>query len=152
EGYMMNAYYILEAEGIFQTQAEVDQHATQDNNTAPGFIKYKDQNGDGIINGDDRIIINASFIMSKYTFRFGFDLRYKGVTLSAFLQGITGIKIYPSSNLAEPFNNGANATKKWLTDAWTPENTDASLPIITESTGGGGNYRPSDFWLYDGSY
>lgn len=52
----------------------------------------------------------------------------------------------------EPFNNGAGATWEWATDSWTPENRDARLPIVTESTGEEGNFRDSDFWLKDGSY
>ncbi|QEC51609.1 TonB-linked SusC/RagA family outer membrane protein [Anseongella ginsenosidimutans] len=152
EGDIMNAYYILDAIGIFQTPEEVEAHAFQDNNTRPGYIKYRDVNGDDIINGDDRIVVNASSIMPKYTFGFGLNLGYKGFALSADFQGIAGIKVYPVDNLAMPFNNGAGATWEWATDAWTPENRDARLPIVTESTGEEGNYRFSDFWVRDGSY
>src|SRR5690606_26234078 len=83
EGDMMNAYYVLDAIGIFQTEEEVAAHAFQDNNTRPGYVKYRDVNGDNIINGDDRIVINASSIMPKYTYGFGLNLAYKGVALSA---------------------------------------------------------------------
>lgn len=152
EGDMMNAYYVLDAIGIFQTEEEVAAHAFQDNNTRPGYVKYRDVNGDNIINGDDRIVINASSIMPKYTYGFGLNLAYKGVALSADFQGIAGIKVYPRDNLALPFNNGAGATWEWATDSWTPENRDARLPIVTESTGEEGNFRDSDFWLKDGSY
>lgn len=152
EGTIMNAYYILDAIGIFQTQEEVEAHADQGSNTRPGYIKYRDVNGDNLINGDDRIVINSSSIMPKYTYGFNISLGYKGFDLSADFQGIGGIKIYPTANIAFPFNNGANATWEWATDAWTPENQDARLPIVTESTGKVGNFRDSDFWLRDGSY
>jgi hypothetical protein len=109
-------------------------------------------NEDGIINGDDRVIISESSAIPKYTYGFGFNVGYKGLTLSAFFQGIAGIKIYPVANIAYPFNNGANAKTDWLTDAWTPEHTDARLPIVTESTGGTDNFRQSDFWLQNGSF
>src|SRR5699024_10404970 len=152
EGNVMNAYYLLESDGIFQTQQEVDNHAFQDNTTAPGYIKYKDQNDDGVINGDDRVVINTSSRTPKYTYRSTINLGYKGFRLDTFFQGIAGLKIYPAYNLAFPFNNGAGATKEWLTDSWTPERTDARLPIVTESTSKQGNFRDSDFWLRDGSY
>lgn len=152
EGNIMNAYYILDATGIFQTQEEIDNHAFQDKNTRPGYVKYRDVNGDEIINGEDRIVINSSSIMPDYTFGFGLNLSYKGISLGADFQGIAGIKVYPANNLAFPFNNGAGATWEWATDAWTPENPDARLPIITESTSEEGNFRYSDFWLKDGSY
>src|SRR5690606_22386041 len=46
EGDIMNAYYVLDAIGIFQTDEEVENYAFQDNNTRAGYIKYRDVNGD----------------------------------------------------------------------------------------------------------
>jgi TonB-linked SusC/RagA family outer membrane protein len=152
EDNQMNAYYLLEADGIFQSDDEVTKSAFQSNATRAGYIRYKDQNKDNIINGDDRVIVNTSSIMPKYTFGFGVNLGYKGFSLTSFFQGVTGIKVYPTANLAFPFNNGANATWEWATDAWTPDNRQARLPIVTESTGSQDNFLPSTFWLKDGSY
>jgi hypothetical protein len=90
--------------------------------------------------------------MPKYTYGFNLDFGYKGLSLSAFFQGVGGLKIYPEGNLVFPFNNGAGATWQWATDAWTPENTGARLPIVTTSTDGDDNFKASDFWLRDGSY
>jgi TonB-linked outer membrane protein, SusC/RagA family len=151
-GIPMNSFYLLEAEGIFQSDDEVANSAFQSNATRAGYIKFKDQDKNNIINADDRIIVDASSIMPKYTFGFGFNVGYKGFTLSGFFQGVAGIKIYPTANLAFPFNNGANATWQWVTDAWTPENKNARLPIVTESTGSKDNFQPNTFWLQDGSY
>ncbi len=96
--------------------------------------------------------LNTSTIIPKYTYGFGVDMDYKGFGLTAFFQGVSGLKVYPTANLAFPFNNGANATWEWATDSWTPERTNAKLPIVTESTGGQDNFQPSTFWLRDGSY
>ncbi|WP_349318257.1 TonB-dependent receptor [Chitinophaga sp. MM2321] len=150
--YPIDAYYVLQAEGIFQSDAEVAASAKQSGKTKAGYIKFKDVNNDGIINGDDRVIVDASSQMPKYTFGFGFNLGYKGVTLTAAFQGIAGVKALPTANLAYPFNNGANATWEWTTDAWTPENPDARLPIVTTSTGSVDNFQRSTFWLRDNSY
>lgn len=150
KGYPMDAYYVLLSDGIFQSDEEVAKSPFQNTKTRAGYIKYKDINGDGIINGDDRVVLNSSSSVPKWTFGFGFNLGYKGITLNASFQGIGGVKAYPTGNLAIPFNNGANATKEWLTDAWTPENTNARLPIIT--TGGSDNFRGSDFWLRNNAY
>ncbi|WP_212004422.1 TonB-dependent receptor [Chitinophaga sp. HK235] len=152
EGHPIDAYYVLLSDGIFQSNEEVAKSATQSGRTKAGYIKYKDINGDGIINDDDRVILNSSSSAPKYTFGFGFNLGYKGITLSASFQGIAGIKAYPVGNLALPFVNGANATKEWLTDAWTPEKTNARLPIVTTATNGVDNFRGSDFWLRNNSY
>lgn len=152
EGLPMNSHYLLQAVGIFQSEEEIEQWADQGAGTIPGFIKYRDVNEDGIINGDDRVVMNASSIMPKYTFGMQLQVGYKGFDLGATLQGVAGMKIYPTGNIAFPFVNGANATWEWASDAWTPENPNARLPIVTESQDGQGNFRRSDFWLRDGSY
>lgn len=152
KGTPIDAYYLLQAEGIFQTADEVAKHAKQSVNTKPGYIKFRDVNNDGVINGDDRVIVNSSSSVPKFTYAFGFNVGYKGITLTAAFQGIAGIKALPTANLAYPFNNGANATREWLTDAWTPENPNARLPIVTTSTGSTDNFQRSTFWLRDNSY
>lgn len=152
EGLTMNSFYVLEAEGIFQTEDEVARHAKQSVNTKPGYIKFRDVNNDGIINGDDRVVVDASPQMPKFTYGFGLNFGYKGISLSAAFQGISGVKVLPTANLAFPFNNGANATWEWATDAWTPEHRDAKLPIVTTSTGAIDNFQRSTFWIRDNSY
>jgi hypothetical protein len=96
--------------------------------------------------------VNTSPVIPKYTYGFGVNLSYKGLSMNAFFQGVSGIKIYPTANLAFPFANGANATWEWATDSWTPDRPNARLPIVTESTGNQDNFQASDFWLRDGSY
>jgi TonB-linked SusC/RagA family outer membrane protein len=151
-GYPINSYYLLQADGIFQSDEEVAGSAFQSNSTKAGYLRYRDINKDGIINGDDRVIVSSSTNIPTYTYGFGFNLGYKGISLNAFFQGVAGIKVYPTANLAYPFNNGANATWEWATDSWTPDHRDARLPIVTESTGSQDNFQQSTFWLKDGSY
>ncbi|MBO9730688.1 MAG: TonB-dependent receptor [Chitinophaga sp.] len=152
EGYPIESYYLLQADGIFQSQDQIDHSAKQSANTKPGYIKFKDAKEDGIINGDDRVIVGSSSSVPKTTYGFGFNLGYKGITLTAAFQGIGGIKALPVANLAFPFNNGANATWEWTRDAWTPDNPNARLPIVTTSTGSIDNFQRSTFWLRDNSY
>jgi len=152
EGVTMGSFYVLQADGIFQTEDEVARSAKQSVNTKPGYIKFRDVNNDGIINGDDRVIVDASPQMPKLTYGFGLNFGYKGISLNASFQGISGVKVLPTANLAYPFNNGANATWEWATDAWTPGNTNAKLPIVTTSTGSIDNFQRSTFWIRDNSY
>lgn len=153
KGYPIDAFYLLHSEGLFQSDAEVEKSAFQTKDTKAGYIKYEDVNGDGKINGDDRKILSSySSVIPKYTYGFGVNLGYKGFSLNAFFQGVAGLKIYPEGNIAFPFYNGANATWEWLNNSWTPDNPNATLPIVTESTGKKGSFQDSDFWLRDGSY
>src|SRR5690625_1343862 len=152
EGLPISSHYLLQADGFFQNQEEIDNSAFQSNSTKPGYIKYKDINDDGIINGDDRVAIEESSAIPKYTYGFGFNVDYKGFSFRTAFQGIGGIQLYPTGNLAFPLNNGAGITEEWVNNTWTPENPNAKLPILTESTGGNDNFQKSDFWLKSGSY
>src|SRR5690606_20501072 len=98
EGLPMNAHYLLDAVGIFQSEEEIEAWADQGAGTIPGFIKYRDVNQDGIINGDDRIVLNSSSIMPKYTFGLQLNVGYKGFDLGTTLQGVAGMKVYPTGN------------------------------------------------------
>jgi TonB-linked SusC/RagA family outer membrane protein len=151
-GYPVNSYYIYDAIGIFQSAEEVSKSPFQSATTTAGDLKYRDVNNDGKITSDDRVIISTSTQIPKYTFGFGLDFGYKGFSLTAFFQGVAGLKIYPTANLAFPFNNGADATREWLTDSWTPDRPNARLPQVTPSDVDDDNYVASDFWLRSGSY
>ncbi len=151
EGFPVNSYYLYVAEGLFQTQEEVQAHANEGSAVAPGDIKYKDLNGDGVIGSDDRIITGRT--VPKYTYNFNLGLSYKGFDLSALFQGVEGVDLYPKNNLAFPLFNGAGLTKDELENSWTPENPNAKYPRLGEPKRGSGlNYKNSTFWLKDGSY
>ena len=151
EGYPIDSYYILESDGIFQSEEEIAAHAFQDANTIPGYIRYVDHNGDGRIDGNDRVVVDAS-VQPKMTYGFNFNLGYANFNLSGFFEGVSDVYAFPVHNITYPYMNGAGVTWEWITDSWTPENRDAPLPILTTSTGYVGNFRDSDFWLQDASY
>ncbi|WP_205508869.1 TonB-dependent receptor [Longitalea arenae] len=150
EGHPIDAYYLYEAAGIFQSQDEIANSAKVSGNEKPGYLKYNDIVKDNKIDGNDRVITGSS--IPKYNYSFNVNVSYKNFTLASFWQGVQGIDLYPTVNLATPFNNGAGVTKEWATDSWTPDNRNARLPIVTTPTGGFENYQPSTFWLKDGSY
>lgn len=151
EGYPVNSWYMYEAEGIFQTQDEVDNHAFQHEATSPGDIKYRDVNGDGVIDIEDMDVRGRS--TPKATYGFNFRVEYGGVDLNAFFQGVYGINIYPYHNVAFPLYNGAGITKDYFNNHWTPENTDAKYPrLFLPARGTQINSANSTFWLQDASY
>ena len=153
EGYPVSSFYVLQTEGIFQSDEEVADHAVQSGNTRAGYLKYRDVNGDDIVNDEDRVNLAVSAVTPKYNYGFGFTLGYEGISLSANFQGVGGYYVMPAANLAFPFNNGAGVTWEWATDSWTPERPHARLPIVTEANyGDKENFKPSDFWLKNASY
>lgn len=150
EGYPIDAYYLYEATGIYQNQDEINNSAKISNAVKAGYLKYNDVFKDNVIDGKDRIITGSS--IPKYNYSFNINVGYKNFMLTSFWQGVQGINLYPTVNLATPFNNGAGVTKEWATDSWTPDNPNARLPILTTPTGATENFQPSTFWLKDGSY
>jgi TonB-dependent starch-binding outer membrane protein SusC len=150
EGAPINSFFGLVAEGIFQSDKEVQAHAFQSTTTKPGDIIYKDVDGNKIINDADRVIIGSS--IPKYTYSFTLGAGYKGLQLTAFFQGVQDVSTYTYGNLAQPYKNGAGVTEDWLTNSWTPENPTARLPRLTTSTGYPQNFQTSSFWLQDASY
>ena len=119
--------------GIFQSDAEVASHASQDG-AAPGRFKYEDVNGDGVINDNDRKKIGDPHA----DFRFGLNvnLAYKNWDMSMFWNGSVGNDIfdntatlYYESPIA--FFNANRSTK--VLDAWTPSNPNATYPALSET-------------------
>ncbi len=150
EGHPVQSYYIYEAEGIFQSENEIADHAFQNAATRVGFLKYKDQNGDNRIDAKDRKIFPG--VVPDFTYSFNLSVGYKGFQLYGFFQGVGNVYTYPQANISYPYYNGAGVTKEWLSDSWTPENPDARLPILTTSTGNTLNFENSTFWLQNASY
>ena len=151
EGYPINSFNLIHAIGIFQSQEEIDNSPFQTAATKPGYIKYQDTNDDGFITEDDRVINGG--VIPEYTYQFTVNVGYKAFAVSAFFQGVQNINTYASLIAAQPFWFGTAVTKEWITDAWTPENPNARLPILTTfESSVNENFRNSDFWLRDASY
>lgn len=151
EGAPIQSWYVLEVDGIFQSEDEVKNYPTISSRVGPGDLKYVDRNKDGQINGDDRYIAGNTF--PPYTFSFNIGLNYKSISLTTFWQGVNGLKVRPNNNMASPYNNGAGVQKEWITDSWTPDRPNARLPrISTRNVYTAENFSDSDFWLKDASY
>lgn len=148
EGYSINSIYALEADGYFQSQDEVANHATQIPGTGPGDIKYVNQNKDNIINNDDYKIIGST--IPRYTYGLNLNAAYKGFSFNAFIQGVGKANGYLYSYAIQPFYSGGTAHEMHK-DYWTPENPNAQFPRLTYNDNGN-NYQPSSFWMKNAAY
>jgi len=73
--------------------------------------------------------------------------------LNSFWQGVEGVDTYNKHVSGVPFWFGTGVPTDWANDSWTPENPDASLPILMRYQDGvSTQFRDSDFWLLDASY
>jgi TonB-dependent starch-binding outer membrane protein SusC len=150
EGHPIQSFFGLETVGIFQNEDEIKNAPFQNQVTKPGDLRYRDQDGNGIIDSNDRVVVGRSLPAYTYSFTFGAD--FKGFDFSAFFQGVSNVNTFLNSNLSMPYRNGAGVTREWLTDSWTPENPNARLPRLTTANGYPPNFQFSDFWLQDVSY
>lgn len=147
EGESIESLYGYVAEGLFQTQEEVDNHAFQHTMTGPGDVIYKDINKDGIINGDDKVVIGST--IPRYSYGITLNGKYKGFDMNLFFNGVGKCNGYQMGALIEgPIWDGF--TTKEVLDRWTPENTDASWPRLVYNTVH--NQEPSSFWIQNTSY
>jgi hypothetical protein len=96
----------------------------QETGTAPGDIKYKDLNRDGVINDNDMTVIGKP--LPDYIYGLNFDLFYKNINLTVFLQGIQNMEVYNelASFIGIATDRDAKDNNKLVSvmDYWTPEN------------------------------
>lgn len=148
EGKPISSLYGLEAEGLFQSEEEIKNHATQFGNIlAPGDIKYKDQNKDGVINAEDRVIMGN--YMPRYTYGFDFFGKYKDFDLSFLLQGVGKADGYLDQQSVMAFYMGGTA-QEWHKNHWTPENRNGSYPRLTFNYPN--NEQVSSYWVKSAAY
>jgi len=151
EGLPYDSFYMLEWDGIFQSEEEIKNAPKQfTDNTLPGDLKYKDQNNDGVINNDDRVVIGNLFPKFEYAFNLGAS--WKGFDFSAFFQGVYKRDIYVNNWGTIPFVQGAPPTVEWR-DRWTPENPSTTMPRMYWGWDGGEKItRSSSYYLKDATY
>ncbi|MBD0823238.1 SusC/RagA family TonB-linked outer membrane protein [Aestuariibaculum marinum] len=140
--------YAYEVEGIFQNQEEIDNHAYQTGQTAPGDVKFKDINGDGSITDDDRTFKGS--VIPKITYGLNLSASYKNFDFSCFFQGAAGHKIYNGTYQALMVGDLGNSHTDML-NYWSPENTNTNVPrpVIGDPNA---NNRASDRFIEDGDF
>lgn len=148
-----NAMYGLVADGIFRTQAEVDAHADQPGK-AVGRIRYKDLDGDGVINETyDRTWIGCSD--PDFFGGLNFDFAYKGFDLNLFFEGVFGNDVnsdWKKESDIWLYTNPAwknHATR--MLGAWSPSNPNSDIPAMTNNTANN-EQRFSSYFVQNGSY
>ena len=154
-GYPVEYFYGFVTEGIFQNYDEINAHAAQSpgvdptTSTAPGDIKFKDLNNDGIINDKDRT--NIGNFNPTFTFGVTNNVTYKNFELTVFLQGSQGNKVL---NFTRWYTEGGVSNGNYSSDVigrWTSAGTTNTMPRLVLNDPNGNN-RVSDRFVEDASY
>ncbi|GAA4311779.1 SusC/RagA family TonB-linked outer membrane protein [Compostibacter hankyongensis] len=150
EGYAMNSIFGLQADGFFQDDQDVKDHAKQYGTVAPGDIKYKDQNGDGIINESDKVILGST--IPRYTYAANINLSWKQIDLSLSLQGVGKVDglIYGGGLMPFYVTSAGGTIQEQYKDYWSPDNKDAAYPRLV--FGASNNQQVSSFWMRSAAY
>ena len=154
-GYPVNVFYGYITDGIFQNQDEVDRHAVQmpgsnsATSTAPGDIRFKDLNNDGVINDKDRTVIGNP--NPKFTFSLNNTFNYKNFDLTIFLQGSYGNDIFNANRMYTEAMSIIQNQSTAVLGRWTGEGTSNNIPRAIYGDPNQ-NSRVSDRYIEDGSY
>lgn len=153
EGLAMNSYYGYEALGLFQTEEEVKNSPVYSRRYAkPGDVKYKDQNNDGVIDADDRVVLGDRD--PHYLFGVTLNGAWKGFDFSVFFQGVGKRNYILNGPSIRPLSDqGKGPAFEHQLDYWTEDNRDAKYPRLLEATSSlGFNHMTSDYWMINAGY
>ena len=152
-GNPLNSTYGLVAIGLFRDQADIDASPKQNFSTVyPGDIKYKDINGDNVIDANDVTKIGYSGYAPEIFYNLHAGLEFKGFGFNLLFQGAGRY----SANLSAkgmywPLLNTTNLSQQYYDGRWTSSNTDAEYPRLS-TTSNANNYQTSTFWQRDRSF
>ena len=163
-GYQSGINRGLIALGLFKDQADIDNSPRQDfGNYLPGDIKYKDVNGDGIVNWDDIVPLKYSYV-PQIQYGFATEFNWKNFNVSVLFEGVSRVTYFKGGNMYQPFSgstagnvitdfaNPANRRiSREITGDPATENPNAKYPRLYYG-GSSNNSQSSSFWLSDGSY
>lgn len=134
-------------DGLFQSQEDIDSHATQVASRLGG-IKFVDINNDGVINSNDRTFIGST--QPKLEYGINISLAYKNIDMSIFGSGVTGRKGVDPYIYWNNFVQGRENAGPGTLNAWTPTNTNTDVPSLTTNNTDYANM--SDYLLRNNSY
>ncbi|WP_370524365.1 SusC/RagA family TonB-linked outer membrane protein [Bacteroides sp. 224] len=155
-GHRVNQAMGLIALGLFKDYDEIRNWPTQYGDVMPGDIKYKDINGDGKINDDDKVAIGAT-TKPNLTYGFGLSARWKDLDASVHFQGVGKSSFFIDGKSVYMFSSGnawGNVLDEMTDNRWIlgeNEDPNAKYPRLTYGNNENNN-RNSTFWLRDGSY
>jgi len=149
-GQPINSIYGYETQGMFQSEAEINEAPSQFGSLIPGNIRYVDQNGDGLINPDDRKIIGNPFPQMSYGINLSAEFR--GFDLSLQFQGVGKRDVRLGGDAVWALYNAGKIQEWHMEESWTPERPNAKFPIVAPTSSGSNDIQPSSTWVFDASY
>ena len=149
QGKALDAIWGLQNLGFFQNQSDIQSSPSQQalGQVKPGDIKYKDQNGDGIINQRDEVFLGkGGFFGAPMTLGVNFTAQWKKLTF--FAQGTGRFGANAMRNGSYFWISGENKYSEVVRDRWTEATKETATYPRLSTLASTNNFRSSDFWLY----
>jgi len=154
KGLPLGQSFAFISEGLFENQQEIDSWPRQTFSTVrPGDVKYKDINGDGMIDAFDQIPVGYPRL-PQISFGFGGTVGYKNLDFSIYFTGAAKTSIFMTGLSMWPFYDGLgvnNVMREYYDNRWTPDNKDALYPAIDVGNNPN-NFLNSTTWMKNGNY
>ncbi|WP_240473665.1 SusC/RagA family TonB-linked outer membrane protein [Echinicola pacifica] len=153
-GQPFQSFFGYEVEGVFQNEAEITNSGytnefISENGLVPGDFKFKDQNGDGLINDADRVVMGS--FLPEFTYGANLGFKYKAFEFSTLIQGQVGHKILNRKRGEIIFTNDTNIDAELADNLWRGEGTSDKYPSAA-GLRKGWNQNFSTYFVEDGSY
>ena len=144
-GHSLSTAWGYECEGFFNSEEEIANHATQTFGVVrPGDLKYKDQNGDGVIDSNDQVDLGKG--TAPFFYGVNLTLKWKNFTFFALASGQAGAIAFKNNSYYCP--TGTSKYSVYARERWTPATAaTASYPRLT-TTDNANNTQTSSFWKY----
>lgn len=152
-GHQIGQFYGYVVEGIYQNQEEIDQRGVVQtlSEVRPGDLRYKDLNGDKVIDSYDQTFIGYSTMPEIY-YATDLNLEYRGFGFFAQFQGVANRSVLSSvPSVYRPLYGNRTISEEYYANRWTPETPNAIYPRLT-SVGSDNNYANNSLWIKDGSF
>jgi len=152
EGKPFGSYYMYQYVGIFQSADQIAKSPVQQYSPQPGYLQFKDVDGNDTVNANDRVIVPGVF--PKFEYSFNASASWKNLDLTIFFYGSYGQKQYVGGWGIQPFNQGSPPPKSYL-NAWTPQNHSTTTPLLYITGQGNASSNigtASTFYLKDASF
>jgi hypothetical protein len=149
-GHPLGQIFLLEAERFFRDEMDIRLSPAQYGRLIPGDVKYKDLNGDGVINDNDMGPMGKSNI-PEITFGLSGGVNWKNFDVSFLFQGAANSSRTLVGGMSWEFYEGGKARTQHL-DRWTPETANTATWPALHYGGNSNNHRMSSLYLEDNSY
>lgn len=151
-GHSLYSWFGYIVEGVYQTMEEIENHINTDihSQVRPGFLRFRDINGDGVIDENDRVHLGSN--IPKFTYGGQINLEYRNFDFSTSVYGVYGNKIFNALRGGRSHHGDYNFELDLFENRWTGEGSTNSYPSAEGLLHAWNMNNMNSFLVEDGSF